>query len=1045
MAASATRPGTVGATRTSILVLIGLIALALRLLFINAEGFRNDVQSFEAWALSLVAHPLSEFYAKTSFADYPPGYFYVLWVVGHLYALFVHGDSQYAILKIAVKLPAIAMDFVAAALIYVIVLRFASARWATIAASVYLLNPATIFISSYWGQIDSVACGFVLLALALVLHAERWGANAPYAIAGAWLSLAYSVLIKPQGAIIGLLLLAYPFATSDASLRYRRLIGTGFGVAAAVLLAAFLSWPFEPGLGPVRVLGWLFQRYAYGSNVYPYNSVNAFNLYAVFRPFWQPDSAPIALGSLSLGSMWLWGILLVLAAAALIVARYLQVRTDAALLEGAMLLAFAFFILATRMHERYIFNAFVLLIALMPLARRFVYGTIIVSFTFLVNLAYSLRYLDVMENHVAGVDATQIWPIVHLLAALNVATFFVLGYIYLGGAIEGTEAIERRVVAAGRAWFAPYEGLFRFTRLDYVLAAALTLVSFALCVAWYWIPGEKIFDEIYYARAGEEYLKHVDQFEWTHPPLTKLLITLSMMLFGGLHGWGDTSVGWRFLNVVVGAVTVWLLYAFAKRLLGSTFFAAAAAAMLTFDGFHFVQSRIATPEITVALFSLATLYALYRYWIAAQVHREPLVAGRFGLRFWLALGIGAVAAAGFSWLVNLTGGPPSLGARAAAFLYVLAGAYLIARLVIPRLTPDEGAETTYAEGSRVITGRGQPQIVTATGEPVKGEKKQFEEDGLRITYARTGAMRYATPEGEAQFLPAGVMETPLGSIVPRDGRLWLCLLALASAAVADSKWNGLFDFFVVWGIVAAVAAQRFVRRPAVWGNPFGFPLDVVVVGMCFVSATLYALSYIPYFMLGHNLTDLVGLQQQMFGYHDNLRATHPYGSTWWQWPLLQRSISYYYHDFRVGAATQSGAACCVAEILALPNPAVWWLGLLSVPFIAYIGWRERNKGFSILVVAYLLQWLPWIATPRVAFEYHFYPNLAVICLANAALLQRVWRHASWGRFAVWGFLALVVVLFAYFFPILAGVQITYDAWHQRMWEPLIKLIGGNWI
>ncbi len=56
-----------------------------------------------------------------------------------------------------------------------------------------------------------------------------------------------------------------------------------------------------------------------------------------------------------------------------------------------------------------------------------------------------------------------------------------------------------------------------------------------------------MFDEIYFARAGEEYLQNLRIYENTHPPLTKLLVTLSMMLFGGMphgHGLG----GWTLLQ-----------------------------------------------------------------------------------------------------------------------------------------------------------------------------------------------------------------------------------------------------------------------------------------------------------------------------------------------------------------------------------------------------------------------------------------------------------------------------------------------------------------
>ena len=67
------------------------------------------------------------------------------------------------------------------------------------------------------------------------------------------------------------------------------------------------------------------------------------------------------------------------------------------------------------------------------------------------------------------------------------------------------------------------------------------------------------------------------------------------------------------------------MYLFAKRLLGSTLFAAVRAAMLVLDGMHFTQSRIATPEITVAFFSLSTLYAFYRFWLASRVRVAPLM------------------------------------------------------------------------------------------------------------------------------------------------------------------------------------------------------------------------------------------------------------------------------------------------------------------------------------------------------------------------------------------------------------------------------------
>ena len=317
-------------------------------------------------------------------------------------------------------------------------------------------------------------------------------------------------------------------------------------------------------------------------------------------------------------------------------------------------------------------------------------------------------------------------------------------------------------------------------------------------------------------------------------------------------------------------------------------------------------------------------------------------------------------------------------------------------------------------------------------------------------------------------------------------------MTVSAACLGASKWNGLFDFFVVWLLVLVVVSQRFwaplaravgfanvMPRPAAWGNPLGFSFDVIVTAMLFVGGTVYTLCYIPYFSLGHTFADMISMQQQMFIYHDQTvaHATHPYSSRWWQWPILEIPISYYYHDFRTGAALGNGAACCVAEVMALPNPISWWLGLVSVPFMGYIAWREKNKAFTLLVVAYFIQWLPWILSPRISFEYHFLPNLALILIGDTLLLQRLWffRSASmyvrgarserswfirslvqsgpsdgsataarwtWNNYLVAGMLVAIVGAFVFWYPVVAGTHVSYDAWSARMLE---WLEGNNWI
>ena len=641
------------------------------------------------------------------------------------------------------------------------------------------------------------------------------------------------------------------------------------------------------------------------------------------------------------------------------------------------------------MHERYIFDAALLLIIIGAIERRYRTAAILITATLLLNLVYSLEYLHVMTVATPGADPRNLMPLTSVPCSLInvlILSYYAMQYfgIYNAGEIETQTSQKMGTVLTNRvtsfqAWFEKHvrlpnvrEGLVDFTRLDWLLTFGFVIASFALCIVNYAYPGEKIFDEIYYARSGEEYLKHIEQFEWTHPPLTKLLITVSMLLFGGLHG-GDNASGWRFLNVVVGALMVGLIYAFAKRLSGSTLFAGIAAGCLLFDGFHFAQSRIATPEITVAFFCLLTLFTFYNFWTASEAQpedRAPLTRPLLGI-----YAIVCASCAVIGMLISMHAGTQP-------------------NQVVPTWMP--------------------PMILAAF----------FAAGGYAAVRAFTSKRSL-------------------------EANRWLLALTLSAGCLAACKWNGLFDFFVVWACAIALIGSRWIPALRALGNPRALPLDLLMSSMLSVAGVIYVISYIPYFLLGHSFFDMLVLQHSMYAYHADLRATHPYSSVWWQWPLLQRPISYYYHDFRSGVALTQETACCVAEILALPNPLVWWLGLFTVPAVAVIGWIEKRRGYLLLVVAYIFQWLPWIASPRIAFEYHFFPNLAIICCCDALILQRLWNAAgaqasikSWQRSTCVAVCVLVVIAFIYWYPLVAATGISYQQWYQRVltWFPLVHWI-----
>jgi dolichyl-phosphate-mannose-protein mannosyltransferase len=112
--------------------------------------------------------------------------------------------------------------------------------------------------------------------------------------------------------------------------------------------------------------------------------------------------------------------------------------------------------------------------------------------------------------------------------------------------------------------------------------------------------GETIFDEVYFVRTAEQYLNLQIPFEWTHPPLGKLIIASGISVFG------YNPFGWRIMGVIFATLMIPFIYVLGKKLFETWIGGFTSAFLLTFDFMHFTMARMATTDTFLVFFSLAS-------------------------------------------------------------------------------------------------------------------------------------------------------------------------------------------------------------------------------------------------------------------------------------------------------------------------------------------------------------------------------------------------------------------------------------------------------
>ncbi|HET7701792.1 MAG TPA: phospholipid carrier-dependent glycosyltransferase [Candidatus Limnocylindrales bacterium] len=426
-------------TRDGIGAIVAVLALGLVFRLIIAQlnagsGFGVDRASFQGWAIDLARNGLHGFYERPGFHDYTPGYLYVLYVIGLLgQALGGIGDL--------IKIPAILADIVLGWLVWSMARELgAGRRAALIGAGLVVANPVTWFDSVLWGQVDSVGVIFLLLGLRALWRDQPERAAILTVIAA---------LIKPQLAILAPIVAVVTIRRAiwptqdmppdgdadDGAVDARptrpgllerlrawerrtdhplRILTTGI---AGFVTAVALCFPFglsvlEPGRNGGLFHSGLIEQVFKTAGGYPYASVNAYNPWALAEvdgtgvaanSGWACDTVildPPPGGVACPDAVMVGPLPAVVVGALLLVAAFVIVSvvvarrpTPLVMLTGLTILAIAFFILPTRVHERYLFPFVALGAILAAVSLRWRVAYAVLSLTTFLNMYVVLTTL----------------------------------------------------------------------------------------------------------------------------------------------------------------------------------------------------------------------------------------------------------------------------------------------------------------------------------------------------------------------------------------------------------------------------------------------------------------------------------------------------------------------------------------------------------------------------------------------------------------------------------------------------------------------------
>lgn len=531
-----------------------LLAIALRVYGATVPAHPYDIATYESWSRLFWVHGPGNFFASV-WSDYLP-----LPILTYA-PISLLADYLSAPFGLTFKLVHITIELI---LIILLLIFTKSSRY--LLAGLLLYSPAIIGNNAFWGQVDTIPALLGLLSLSQLTSVK-------VNIFSAALYLGLAVAYKPIMVLIAPILWILSFSARH-------------GWWKLPIFSSLIFFLTAIPTGGVNFVTHIIERTFSQAGTYPYLTVNAFNFWSL-KPVssWIPDSTSVfSLSGHSLG-LFVFGVLSLITLNNWRLAKFAKNHAGKVIATILVL----FFTFTTRMHERHLLFALPFLTIAALSNRAMLWPLAILTSTFTLNL-YAAYY---------WVLNAQTWPFsqstISLISWVTTITAFALGTIW------------------------DWHQFFTKCRLAIAnnkILTAILIIALSIRIFSISHPPDYIFDEVYHAFTAREYLNNNIEawewwttpppgvaYEWTHPPVAKYFMTAGMLLFG------ENSFGWRIGSVIFGVISILWLYLLVFALTHNRQTALISAFLVSIEGLHIAQSRIAMNDIYMLTFFIWALYA----------------------------------------------------------------------------------------------------------------------------------------------------------------------------------------------------------------------------------------------------------------------------------------------------------------------------------------------------------------------------------------------------------------------------------------------------